>query len=194
MIADWKQVTRLDLSGLVTWLRSTAPEHVRWTGNEWLGVLERLTAYLTDEVAGAPVPDWPALSAAYDVVLARARAAGGIDEREAVVRRLLVTAAAVDRAHRDPSIPLLDPRFALAGLAAVMPMSTPEAVEVAPRWRELAPDEMRRLLRAAGLVTAAGMLAPHLADADPGTRDLVAELETWERNVLTHLRSERPSA
>ncbi|WP_431935110.1 hypothetical protein [Micromonospora sp. RP3T] len=194
MTADWKQVTRLDLSGLVTWLRSTEPEHVRWTGNEWLGVLELLTAYLTDQGAEAPAPDWPALSAAYDVALERARAADGIDEREAVVRRLLVTAAVVDRAHHDPSVPLRDPRFALAGLPAVMPMSTPEAVEVAPRWRELAPDEMRRLLRAAGLVTAAGALAPHLTDADPATRALVAELETWERNVLTHLRSGRPSA
>jgi hypothetical protein len=188
--ADWKRVTRRDRSSLVTWLRSSEPHDVRWTGNEWLGVLQLFTMRLTQEGSEVAPAEWPAHSAAYDVLLDRTRHASGIDAREAVVRRLLLTAAALTHTRPTREVALLDPRHAITAFNAALPMQTAEAVRVAPQWRSLVPDDMRRLVRAAGLVTAAGGLKPYLDETDPGSAAFAADLTVWERSVLTHLRSE----
>ncbi|MFF0155606.1 hypothetical protein [Micromonospora sp. NPDC005203] len=70
-------------------------------------------------------------------------------------------------------------------------MRTAEAARVAPQWRLLGPEDMRRLVRAAGLVCAARALKPYLDETDAGSR-AAAELAAWERDVLVHLRSDLP--
>ncbi|WBB70423.1 hypothetical protein [Micromonospora sp. WMMD812] len=193
MTADWLEVTRLDLSGLVTWLRSPEPGDVRWTGNEWLGVLKVFTMRLTQRAPDVAAGELAACSAAYDIVLDRTLRADGIDAREAAVRRILLTAVVLDHVPAEPAVPLRDPRVALAAFRAALPMSAAEAVEMAPRWRELDPDEMRRLWRAAGLVTSVRALRPHLTSADPESRAVLHDLAIWEEQVLPHLRGERPA-
>ncbi|MEU8185603.1 hypothetical protein AB0B85_33125 [Micromonospora sp. NPDC049044] len=193
MTADWEQVTRLDRSGLVTWLLSAEPDHVQWTGNEWLGVLQLFTTQLTQEGAEVSPVAWRTHSVAYDVVLRRTQDTNGIDEHEAAVRRLLLTSVALGHARPTPEVALLDPRHAIAAFRACLPMPTEVAVRVAPQWRELAPADLRRLVRAAGLVTAAGALKPYLDESDPGSSDFAAELAVWERDVLVQLRSGPPS-
>ncbi|MEU8330938.1 hypothetical protein [Micromonospora sp. NPDC048839] len=190
MTADWAQVTRLDRSSLVTWLRSSEPHDVRWTGNEWLGVLQLFTMRLTQEGAEVAPAEWPAHSTAFDVLLDGTQRADGIDAREAVVRRLLLTATALTHTRPTREVALLDPRHAITAFNAVLPVRTAEAARVAPRWRSLAPEDMRGLFRAAGLVTAARALKPYLDETDAGNRAFAADLAAWERDVLVHLRSE----
>ncbi|MEV7990132.1 hypothetical protein [Micromonospora sp. NPDC085948] len=192
MSADWKQVTRLDRSSLVTWLRSSEPHDVQWTGNEWLGVLQLFTWHLSQEGAEVAPAEWPAYSAAYDVLLDRTQRVDGIDAREAAVRRLLLTAVALTHTVPTREVALLDPRHAIDAFNAALPMRTAEAARVAPQWRLLGPEDMRRLVRAAGLVTAARALKPYLDETDAGSRAFAAELAAWERDVLVHLRSELP--
>ncbi|MEO3769789.1 hypothetical protein [Micromonospora sp. B9E7] len=194
MTADWKQVTRLDRSSLVTWLLSSKPDHVHWTGNEWLGLLQLFTMRLTQEGAEVSFAEWPSHSNAYDVLLRRTQHANGIDAHEAAVRRLLLTSIALSHAGPTREVALLDPGHAIAAFRASLPMPTEVAVRVAPQWRELAPDDLRRLFRAAGLVTAAGALKPYLDTSDPGSRGFAADLAVWECDVLVHLRSAPPSS
>ena len=104
-------------------------------------MLQLFTMRLTQEGSEVAPAPWPAHSAAYDVLLDRTQLADGIDAREAVVRRLLLTTAALTHTRPIREVALLDPRRAITASNAALPMQTAEAVRVAPAVAFVGPRE-----------------------------------------------------
>jgi hypothetical protein len=144
-------------------LAAVLPEPSSLAPHEWLSLASALATKIIEEGGRFGPDEWAAASRAELRALAAAEAAGGIDEREHLIRRINLTAALLDRVGAD-DLPIRNPQAALQLVFDHLPVSLDDARRLAPRWRELAISDIRRLRNAKNLLTPALMINRHARD------------------------------
>jgi hypothetical protein len=145
------------------------------TGQQWLGVVERLTSQISDHAAQLSPDEWRLLDDAYECALDHAERAGTSDRIRSAVRRLNLTTVVLRIVPPDDTIGLRSwARFADTFRDAV-PMPAAAAEAVVDQWTSLDVAEIRRLRDAKNLVTPVLRAKEHLADRPE------LDLDSWER-------------
>lgn len=173
------ELVRLDLNRLVAALqpralqpralqpRALQPREPAATGlepDQWLGVVQLLGTRLVEEGRGLGAGQWPAAAAAYRYALESALGAGAITAEEVVLRRLNLSAALLREVAPDPAVDLLDPGAAAELALRALPLPIDDARRLAPRWRELDIEQIRKLRLAKNLLRPALMINESLRD------------------------------
>ncbi|MFE7635883.1 hypothetical protein ACFU7Z_17820 [Kitasatospora sp. NPDC057518] len=175
MGTELDELVRLDLHALSETLASHSPGVVELGAGEWLGVVELLTMRLTDECGGLSADAWRACSSSITYALDAAVATGSIDHREAVIRRLNLSAALLQRVPVDAEVDLLDPNRIMETFLGEIPISIEEARELSTDWRGRDLADIRRLRAAKSLV-----LPTLIAMRSAVGEDLDPRLKEWE--------------
>ena len=142
---------------------------------EWLGVVELLTMRLTEGSGDVPAEDWARCSAAMASALEAAVAAGAIDHRESVIRRLNLAVALLQNVVPIAEVDILNPDLLLDLMFQELPLSAGEARQMSAEWRNLDISQIRSLRVAKNLVSPALALARLVPEAK-----FAGRLRAWE--------------
>ncbi len=168
-------LVRLDLQRLSERLAVGSPESVDLYPMQWLGVVELLTMQITECCADASAESWTVYSRAYSYSLDSAVSSGSFDHYEAVVRRLNLSAALLQRVPASSDVDLLDPNRILDLFLSEIQMSPEEARVLSFEWQGRNISDIRRLRSARSLVWPT-LLAFRTVLRD----DLDPRLKEWE--------------
>jgi hypothetical protein len=158
------ELAALDVRELVAVLPGRLPAPSSLEPHEWLYLVGRLNNAIIEGAEQFGPADWAAAKRAQMHALAMAEAAGGIDHRDYVIRRLYLAAILLDHAPHDIDPAIRDPREALELLFDTLPVPLEDARRLTPQGHEMGISDMRRLRAAKNLLTPALMIDKHLHD------------------------------
>ncbi len=168
-------LAKLDLRSLATRLAAGSPARSELGTQEWLAVVQLLTARVTDDAVELSRQDWSLVARAYDYAVDTAIAAGDFDHREKTSRALHLSSALLRKVPPNPDIELLDPHRMTELLIRELPMPVEQARAQAGHWMTLERPEMLRL-RIAKEFLRPGLYLAHRAHGE----HLPEPLESWE--------------
>ena len=122
--------------------------------------------------------EWAECCAAVSYVLTAAVASGAIDDHEAALRRLYLTAALLQRVPPRGDMEILDPNRAIDLFFSSVTVAEDHARRASAEWRSLDIHDIRRLRRAKNLVKPALLIA----DAT-GRSDIERRLAAWRETL-----------
>ncbi|MEV8398916.1 hypothetical protein ACWFRQ_33015 [Streptomyces niveus] len=170
----FEKLASLDLRSLSDVLATHAPTVPELGRGEWLGVVELMTMRLTDECGSLPAESWATCSSALSYALEAAVAAGSIDERESVIRRLNLSVALLRQVSSNAEVDILNPGHLIGLLFQELPMSVEQARDRSVDWRALGIEQIRILRGVKNLVS------PGLSLARLAPREVAGRMKAWE--------------
>ncbi|WP_157850863.1 hypothetical protein [Streptomyces exfoliatus] len=172
---SFDDLAALDLRSLSEALAAHVPGVSELGPNEWLGVVELLTARLADECRGLSGASWGTCSEALGYALNSAVASGVIDHRESVIRLLNLSLAVLRQVPSNAEIDILNPDLLIDLLFRELPMSVEEARDLSADWRTREIAQIRRLRAVKNLLSPALALVRMAFGEDFDER-----LKAWE--------------
>lgn len=158
-------ILRLSLMRLVSVLESKTVEVTGLEAGEMFGLLEVLTARIIGEWSALSWDERRSCSAAMMHVIDSAESAGVISRDEAAIRMLNIMAVLIRDDGVNENIELLSAKRVIRVLFRALPISVNEARRLAPQWRGLDIDQIRRLRLAKNLLSPVLIIERELNDA-----------------------------
>ncbi|GGP81427.1 hypothetical protein [Saccharothrix coeruleofusca] len=174
-MAAFHELVGLDLRSLAARLATGSPARSELEAQQWLAVVQLLTAHILRDAVELSGGDWPLVTRAYAYAVETAIAAGDFDHREKTYRALHLSSDLLWQVPANPDIELLDPHRMTELLIRELPMPVERARARAEHWTTLERPEIL-VLRIAKEFLRPGLRLAHLAHGE----QLPEPLKSWE--------------
>lgn len=163
-MATLDALVSLDLRMLLPVLVDEFPNATDLDPDDWRALVELMTTRIQAEGAMLRRDQWRVCSDVVMKVYASAEASGAIGHREAIVRRLNLTAAVVGAIGINADIELLDVQSAIDLAVSGLPHDPERIRQAALRWQQLEKDEILALRTLKNLLTPVVALLRYQSD------------------------------